>query len=1238
MALLVLSLLSVRCPAQSWQGLYANNINMTLTPPSPTAASFQRFAITPINYNAGLPDIHIPVYDLKAGDLDMPITLSYHYNGLKPRDEASWVGMGWNLSAGGCITRMKRGATDGSRLSGNNYDEINALDSVNNYGSGNGNWPFKIFLYGTFFNQLYDTEPDIYIFNFMGHCGKFLVVKGKAFFTEFEKWKVTKLSNDAGFWITDENGNQYVFSTLEMTAGLKGVDNDPREPAGYVSAWYLTRVTSADQQHWMSFAYTPYRYQDAGGVVAQRFKVTYYEALANYACTTTGDYFAMSNTAPDANVISGNTLTTITTSANQTIKLIQSPLTRKDGSTTEGALAQVVVYGQSGNPDTVIKRTTFQYGYFGDSTSQVKCWLKLHGVFELSATGDTLNNYSFDYQNEFGLFPIKTTIGVDQFGYYNGGGDDPTTGSLLPEVSFATWLYGNKETLNVPYGNINPNSNYCQYGLINKVHYPTGGYTQYTYEPNKYVLGVTSNPVIWTQQVATNTLVNTPPPPPGGTPSYTGTFTIPDLGLPGGAPQMAYIYYDRVLYSAYTDPKKEFNTPVILRRFIAGSCTDSTNTPCQYDTLYTGPALYTTDSHMDSLLLGPGIYSFIQTNYNYDSLTHVAITYQVPVQQNDQNGPDGPGLRIASITSNTDPTGSAVALQKSYTYTDSTGACSGFLSQDPKYQVWRSEEASFASACSGTPLITYNLSSDNNGIYNANLNFKFYYKAVREYTAPSNSAYYYTDHYFDPILQMMVPTTGTIYQNVGPDITNQLNNVSVNEDLLLTDPVEVATIHWRNSGGVFSKVSMETTAFNEITDTSITGIKPISLSDDNKNLDPQATAWGYNQYHIYCAWRYPTQKVEAMYDSLGNSSTVTTTYFYNTSKRELAATRETINNGASIVTKYKYADDYDLTDTLNALLNANLLGAVIETQIWKKRAAGDSSLIKGVINAYDKASLKPAVKYFLFTPTPLSVLSNETIDSDSPPGSPLYSSFLSDAHYKEKVRYLYDGRGNILEATLDSNQNVPTAYLWGYHYTYPVAKVVGARFAAVKALIDTAALQSITNDATMRSTLAPLRTIAGAQATIYTYAPFVGVTSQTDLNGETTYFQYDEFNRLKTILDFNLNVLKSFAYQYAPRSAPLVAAPSTISVTNSASASGFTVTFVNTSNGAQYDFLIPAAGGTLGAVPIGTYNITIAKTGNATSYGFHVSCVGQEVFGTSAAFSNVAVTATTCNGLSITTN
>lgn len=56
---------------------------------------------------------------------------------------------------------------------------------------------------------------------------------------------------------------------------------------------------------------------------------------------------------------------------------------------------------------------------------------------------------------------------------------------------------------------------------------------------------------------------------------------------------------------------------------------------------------------------------------------------------------------------------------------------------------------------------------------------------------------------------------------------------------------------------------------------------------------------------------------------------------------------------------------------------------------------------------------------------------------------------------------------------------------------------------------------------------------AEALMSSYTYDPLVGVTSQSDANGRPSIYEYDSFQRLKVVRDQNGDIVKSYCYNYA---------------------------------------------------------------------------------------------------------
>lgn len=82
---------------------------------SPNAAELGKYGKIPVSYFNGLPNINIPLTELRAKGYTLPIYLTYHAGGNKPEQHPGWVGLGWTLHAGGCITRIVHGYRDEMR-------------------------------------------------------------------------------------------------------------------------------------------------------------------------------------------------------------------------------------------------------------------------------------------------------------------------------------------------------------------------------------------------------------------------------------------------------------------------------------------------------------------------------------------------------------------------------------------------------------------------------------------------------------------------------------------------------------------------------------------------------------------------------------------------------------------------------------------------------------------------------------------------------------------------------------------------------------------------------------------------------------------------------------------------------------------------------------------------------------------------------------------------------------------
>lgn len=83
---------------------------------SPSATEFVRYERIPVSYFNGLLSIDIPLYTLEYKDLNLPLHLSYYASGIQLNQYPTMVGLGWNLNAGGCITRVVNGIHDETSL------------------------------------------------------------------------------------------------------------------------------------------------------------------------------------------------------------------------------------------------------------------------------------------------------------------------------------------------------------------------------------------------------------------------------------------------------------------------------------------------------------------------------------------------------------------------------------------------------------------------------------------------------------------------------------------------------------------------------------------------------------------------------------------------------------------------------------------------------------------------------------------------------------------------------------------------------------------------------------------------------------------------------------------------------------------------------------------------------------------------------------------------------------------
>lgn len=175
----------------------------------------------------------------------------------------------------------------------------------------------------------------------------------------------------------------------------------------------------------------------------------------------------------------------------------------------------------------------------------------------------------------------------------------------------------------------------------------------------------------------------------------------------------------------------------------------------------------------------------------------------------------------------------------------------------------------------------------------------------------------------------------------------------------------------------------------------------------------------------------------------------------------------------------------------------------------------------------------------------------EIMNADT--GSVAYSSFESDgkgnwsysstpsvdqtAPTGQKI-YTLNGSNNITKSGLNSGNTYTVSYWTKNSTAYSITgtisgfPVVGRTLRGWKYFEHRVTGQTtITVGGT--GTIDELRLYpVDAQMTTLTYLPLVGISSRCDVNNRTSYYEYDNFNRLSTVRDHDGNVVKKICYNY----------------------------------------------------------------------------------------------------------
>ncbi|NMM49494.1 hypothetical protein [Marinigracilibium pacificum] len=486
----------------------------------------------------GQPGIQIPLFS--GGPTSM--NLYYSANGVMPDVHPSSVGLGWNLSVGGQIIRTVKGIKDETPVYGYEF----SYNKFNN----DPNWSVESYLSQTSkqtadpdgnnkIDDVYDLEPDVFNFSFLGISGSFsfsedgtikvnsaspvkVVIEENSRFTPnyFSRlqdkvdptYQTITIIDDRGYKYEFGNG-AYEFSDY-LNFKIIAMPDDLVSDLT-VNNWKLNKVISPEGEVIARYTYFrgPYQINISRSLNDQTFDINgqvYYGEDADEHLTR--DFYS-------ATIASPVYLDQIWTKGNKYIKFFYSESKDLDYSDSEYGKV-MTVYSQN-QPGELSGDGKYYSEVFGTNTNLVKFYpidhqfdkvwdktfrLKLDRI-ELKHNSDRYKSIEFDYSNNFDgskrleLQTVRFLNSQDEIiskydlDYYS-------YGLLSPYLKMTNdhWGYANDLTNRnlfedrecrltiMECGLKDPTHdlNLALDGTLKSITYPSGGKTTYFFEQHKY--------------------------------------------------------------------------------------------------------------------------------------------------------------------------------------------------------------------------------------------------------------------------------------------------------------------------------------------------------------------------------------------------------------------------------------------------------------------------------------------------------------------------------------------------------------------------------------------------------------------------------------------------------------------------------------------------------------------------------------------------------------------------------
>ena len=505
---------------------------------SPNAHEMGKYGKVPVSYFNGLPNISVPLTEVRAKGYTLPVYLTYYAGGNRPDQHPGWVGQGWSLHAGGSITRIIHGRKDdlskeeyeGTLINGGyipSFDPGYLFHSSATQNQINWNNNDSLFYY-TYHGgyETMDHEPDEFLLNIEGLQATFfitgdneikIVSKGDASFDV--SWTTETDSDNTGlvmythpsnqnnkrrarrftylksFVVRDREGNAYYFggddnaieysivqySNIVQTGATSFQNTSSGKAIATANSWMLTRIERPDGEV-ISFSYK----QDGIPIVVHDYHYGFVYT-GTYGLNSLGDCGFETFDDPNAkNNLSVTFLRPL---------YLESISCRLSGDSLEfnSSQSQELKY--------IISESDFQLrvGYYQGSSFSFSYndFMNRSYYLKLDSISGTDRHISFSYTNN-----TNTRLKLNSIQFLteiNGATDHKYefkyNNTSLPGYNSRQtdrWGYYNGTDYSghiqdsQTYSLRSPDSDLMRAEILEEIIYPTGGRTTFEYEPHSY--------------------------------------------------------------------------------------------------------------------------------------------------------------------------------------------------------------------------------------------------------------------------------------------------------------------------------------------------------------------------------------------------------------------------------------------------------------------------------------------------------------------------------------------------------------------------------------------------------------------------------------------------------------------------------------------------------------------------------------------------------------------------------